>query len=101
VQRVSCLLIFLHKNIEKQLQKSAEEDAAVAASARLLSLQDKLKGGLMKHLYDEKLSKHDPTSGAAEEELTKGNSLASKVMEDLFKRQKAQMSEAEAKRKRD
>jgi hypothetical protein len=28
--------------------------------------------------------------------LKKGNSLASKVMEDLFKRQKAQMSEAEA-----
>lgn len=57
-----------------------------------------MKTGLMKHLYGEKLEDHDER---LEEELTKGSSLASKVMEDLFKRQKAGMSEAEARKKKE
>ena len=36
-----------------------------------------------------------------EEELTKGSSLASKVMEDLFKRQKAQINDIDAKKQKE
>jgi hypothetical protein len=37
----------------------------------------------------------DDHDAKLEQELTKGNSLASKVMEDIFKRQKTTLTEAD------
>ena len=50
----------------------------------------------MKHMLDDKGGDE-----GHEEELVKGSSLASKVMEDLFKKQKATLSNVELRKKRE
>jgi hypothetical protein len=65
-------------------------------------LGEKLKTGFLKSALSMKVENGDSDhERKLEEEFTKGNSLASKVMEDLFKKQKAQMSEADARRKKE
>lgn len=89
VERISCLLIYLYKNIERELKARAETESKTAG-ARLVSLNDKLKSGMMKSLITNHtiFDDDDDHEQKLEQELTKGNSLASKVMEDIFKRQK-------------
>jgi hypothetical protein len=61
IQRISCLLLYLHKNIEKDLR--ARESLSPAgrtlvatpgtgsATARLMTLSDKLKAGVLNKLH--------------------------------------------------
>ena len=87
MERISCLLIYLHKNIERELKSREEQESKQkTAGARLVSLSDKMKSGMMKSLMKDGDFDDDDHDDKLEKELTKGNSLASKVMEDLFKR---------------
>jgi hypothetical protein len=63
IQRISCLLLYLHKNIEKDLRARESVSPAVrtlgttpgigagSATARLMTLSDKLKAGVLNKLH--------------------------------------------------
>lgn len=90
IQRVSCLLVYLHKQLEVELRQREERlRDQPTAGARLVTLGEKL-GGLKRDEHQEE-----------EAEVGAGSSLASKVMQDLFKRQKAQATEAELRKQRE
>lgn len=94
IQRISCLLLYLHKNIERQIREKSHDRllSTAPAATKLMTLQDKLANGLRKTLGLEE------TEQSLEQELTQGKSLAAKVMADIFKRQQAQDAEVTAKR---
>lgn len=60
-----------------------------------------MKTGVMKTLMRDGLFDDDDHDEKLEKELTQGNSIASKVMEDLFKRQKASHLDAEQRRRKE
>lgn len=65
---------------------------------RFVSLSDKMKSGVMKQMMlDDQTGGDDDKHG---EQLLKGNSIASKVMEEMFKRSKASVGDAEERKKR-
>lgn len=55
---------------------------------------------MMKYAFNEKPTL-DEEENKLEEDLTKGHSIASKVMEELFKKKKAVMTEAEIRKERE
>jgi hypothetical protein len=77
VQKISCLLLYLHKNIEKELKIRENKEETRKGAKLLVGLSEKVKNVFMKQLeehYDE-------------QDLMKGNSLASKVMKEMFEKQ--------------
>jgi len=84
IQRISCLLLYLHKNIEKELktressvspirQGSTPNTTApgpMTATAKLLTLQDKLKAGVLNKLHATTTTPLDDLENRLDEELT-------------------------------
>ncbi|CDW74513.1 tpr domain containing protein [Stylonychia lemnae] len=94
VQKISCLLLYLSKNIEKELkereekqinQKNAHSIAGLStntgpvSSAKLATLSEKVK-----NIFSQQIQ--DNLDEDLDQEFMQGNSIASKVMQEIFQK---------------
>eukprot|EP00347_Sterkiella_histriomuscorum_P018564 403345037 len=97
VQKISCLLLYLSKNIEKEIKEREAKKYSSAvntspskqplSSAKLMEFGDKVKNIFQQQLQDHLGDEFNLDRDIMNSSIVQGNSIASKVIGDIFSKQ--------------